>query len=355
MLLPQLAGVRAFEPVFFCALEAESASQHVALDVALACLALEDPSLHVRTARETGQLLLAGMGELHLEVAVRRLQSEFGVAVRVGRMRVAYRETIVAPAPLEHVALSERVFNGKAHRVELELTVSGESSDPSHAYRHPADATAAGAGHGGGSGTGAAAAAAPHDHQRHHNHHHEEGGEITIARPLTEQLRGPEREALLAGLDDGIAAGPLAGFPAMGIRASLRAARFEVRTPPLALRIAATEAAASALARASPALLEPIMAAEIIAPGTHVGAVLSDLSAHRRAAVLGVTSDDGGGGPQLGMQRVRALVPLAELIGYSTALRSLTHGEGGLSLEFAHYGRLDGAAEQAVLLDARGY
>ena len=337
--LPTLDGVRALEPVFFCALEAESASEHGALDAALSCLALEDPSLHVRAARETGQLLLAGMGELHLEIAVHRLRRDFGVDVRVGRMLVAYRETCCATRAVEHAARSERAFAGKPWPIDVELTITGESDDAAHAYRAATAATAAGAADGG-VGGGVAAGGG--------------GALVRVAPELDDQLRRAEREALLGGLEDGLLSGPLAGFPSMGVSAELVRARFDAGTPPLALRLAASEAAAAAYARASPALLEPVMTAEIIAPESHVGAVLADLSAHRRAAVLAVTVDEGRG-PQLALQRVRALVPLAQLVGYSTALRSLTHGEGDLSLEFAHYARLDGASEKAILVDARGY
>ncbi|KAJ1626552.1 P-loop containing nucleoside triphosphate hydrolase protein [Pavlovales sp. CCMP2436] len=302
------ADAHALDPVFFVALEADSASQHAALDAALSCLTLEDPSLHVRASRETGQLLLAGMGELHLEVAASRLRRDFDVPVRVGRMRVAYRETACVAEPLEHSLFTERALAGK-------------SLDATHAYCSP---------------TAAAAAAAD------------------LAAPLEERLKRQDREALLSGLEDGLAAGPLAGFPAMGVRAELLEAIFEPGVPPLALRLAAAEAAAEAFARAAPALLEPVMNAEIVTPQSYVGSVLSDLTSNRRAAVLSVTVDEGGA-PELALQRVSALVPLGELVGYATTLRSLTRGEGGLSLEFVHYGRLDGTAERAVLLDARGY
>lgn len=314
--LPRLEGVAVPDPVFFASVEAPSAAVQSALDAALVRLGLEDPSLVVRSDEDTGQLLLGGMGELHLEIARERLHRE-GLGVRMGVPRVAYREACVDEARRE-VAITEHVHvGGRDFAVDVCVEVTGESSDAAHAYAP---------------GSGCA---------------------WEVDETAVSHLGARDRAAVSEGAADGASAGSLAGLPLMGTR--LRVLRVGTEhgspVPAVALRVAVANAASRALAKSPGALLEPVMRVEVVASSTSVGDVLADLTGHRRATVLGVGVSD----VDSAQQHVSALVPLAELVGYATRLRSMTHGEGVLTMDFAHYARLDAAVERSVLLDLRGW
>ena len=272
------------EPVVVQAIEPRSPSDGDRLALALARLAEEDPTLQVRQDAETGQLLIAGMGELQLEIVAERLRREFHVVPRLGRPQVAYRETATRRAEAEEVYA--RLVAGRAHFARLRLRVepAADSGAVEFRVRVPAEA---------------------------------------LPRHL--------REAVEAGVREALAAGPLLGYPVVGVRVSL----LDVEVHPtdsseMAFKLAAVQATREALARASPVLLEPVVRLEVLIPEEHFGAVAADLVA-RRGHVLDseVLGNQG--------RRLRARAPLASMFGYTTTLRSLTQGRGTAHMEVIGY------------------
>jgi elongation factor G len=277
-----LEPVRAPEAVMRVAIEPRTRSDRERLPRALARLRIADPSLRVVTDPDTGQTLLGGMGQLHLEIAVSRLCTEHGVTVDVGAPRVAYRETISATARVEHVHKKRTGGPGQFAHVVMEL----EPSEPGAGFAFE-DRISGGA----------------------------------IPREYVPGVRKGCEAAMTSGVH---------GYPVVDVAVTLLdGSTHPVDSSELAFAIAAEHAFRQACREAGPVLLEPLVRLEVRTPEAHVGDVIGDLSA-RRGRVLGMT-------PERDLVAVTAEVPLAELFGYASDLGSLTRGRGAHHMELARY------------------
>jgi len=271
------------EPVIAVAVEPKSKADEDKLSTALAKLAEEDPTFKVRFDQETGQTLIAGMGELHLEIIVDRMLREFNVQANVGRPQVAYKETIRQPARAEGRYVRQTGGRGQYGHAEIILEPLPR-------------------------GTGV---------------------------EFEDEIKGGDipREFIPpveAGIREAAESGVLAGYPVVDFRARLIDGSYhEVDSSEMAFKIAGSMAFKEAAARAKPVLLEPVMKVEVVTPEPYMGDVIGDLNA-RRGRIEGIE--------QQGNARViRALVPLAEMFGYATALRSATQGRATYTMEPSHY------------------
>ena len=274
------------DPVISVAVEPKSVADQEKLTVALSKLAQEDPSFRVETDKETGQMIISGMGELHLEVIVDRMQREFGVAANIGKPQVAYRETI--QANIEHEAKFIRQSGGRGQYGHVKLRLEPmQDEDGNYAYEF-VDAIV--------------------------------GGVIP-----KEYI-----PAIDKGIADQMKNGVLAGHPLIGVKATLIDGSFhEVDSSEIAFKIAAAMALREGAIAASPVLLEPVMAVEVVTPEDYMGDVVGDLN-RRRGMINGMEENPAG-------KVVRAEVPLSEMFGYSTDLRSSTQGRATYTMEFAKY------------------
>ncbi|CDG83083.1 elongation factor G [Janthinobacterium agaricidamnosum] len=274
------------EPVISQAVEPKTKPDQEKMGIALNRLAQEDPSFRVHTDEESGQTIMSGMGELHLEILVDRMRREFGVEANVGKPQVAYRETINRPVEdVEGKFVKQSGGRGQYGHVVLKL----EPLEPGSGYQF-VDAI--------------------------------KGGVVP-------------REFIPAvdkGIQETLKSGVLAGYPVVDVKATLTFGSYhDVDSNENAFRMAGSIAFKEAMRRASPVLLEPMMQVEAETPEDFMGNVMGDLTA-RRGMVQGVDDIPGGSG-----RIVRALVPLAEMFGYSTTLRSLTQGRATYTMEFKHY------------------
>ena len=306
-----LEGLEIPRPVIYQTIEPRSASEAAQLETTIAQLLREDPSLDLREDPETGQMLLGGQGELHLEVVVERMRREFGVEAKVGRPQVAYRETISAPSEVETVY--DREIGGKRQYARIRVALAPAAPD-----------------------------APP---------------EVEVALP--EGVRDALGPVLLAaaeeGVRDALTRGPLLGYPVFGITA--RIADLEVREGDASesgVRAAATMATMEALEKGAPALLEPMMAVEVLVPQAFTGAVVSDFSG-RRGKVAGMEPFAGDRDAAAGTYVVRADVPLANLVGYATSLRSATQGRASYTMRLSHHEPVPADIQEEILRRARGY
>ncbi|MBS0317225.1 MAG: elongation factor G, partial [Proteobacteria bacterium] len=291
------------EPVISQAIEPRTQADQEKMGTALHRLAQEDPSFRVQTDAESGQTIISGMGELHLDILVDRLRREFGVEASVGRPQVAYRETI----------------QNAVHDVEGRfIRQSGGRGQYGHAVINLEPLPAGG---------GYAFVDAI------------KGG--VIPREFIPAVDRGIREAMTAGV--------LAGYPVVDVRATLVfGSAHDVDSNENAFRMAGSIAFREAMRRARAVLLEPMMAVEVEVPEEFMGHVIADLST-RRGMIQG-TLDAAGGGAKL----VRAEVPLAEMFGYSTTLRSLTQGRATFTMEFRHYAPAPSAVADAVVRGVHG-
>jgi elongation factor G len=269
------------EPVISVALEPRTGADQERMDAALRKLAGEDPSLRVQTDPETGQTLLSGMGELHLDIVVDRMRREHDVEVAVGRPQVAYRETI--REVVEQESRFERQTGGRGHFARVRLRLEPRAA-----------------------GAGAAF----------------EVGTDVVPREFAAAVGQAVRERLAGGV--------FAGFPVADVKVTLVGGEHhEVDSSAMAFGVAAATALREGFARAGATLLEPVMRVAVTAPEQFLGDVNGDLS-RRRGALQGLDEAPAG-------RVVRAEVPLAEMFGYATSLRSLTQGRGTYSMELARY------------------
>jgi elongation factor G len=277
-----LERITAPQPVMFMAIEPKSSADKDKLVESMKALAAEDPTCQYREDEETGQTILSGMGELHLEILVDRLKREFKCAANVGKPMVSYVETITAPA-LKNF-MFDRELGGKRHAVELKIEV------------RPLERG--------------------------------EGVKIELGRDFTSLVQDKHlQECVKQGLEDGVVTGVLARYPMTDIAVTCLGAVLvdpEV-SDEVAFRSAAMMGFREAAEAAAPEFLEPIMKLEITTPPESVGEVLGDLNS-RRGTVLDMSQRGD-------MQLVHARVPLAKLFGYSTAIRSLTKGRASYSME----------------------
>ncbi len=273
------------EPVIAMAIEPKTNLDQDKMGVALRALAEEDPTFEVRTDDQTGQTLLYGMGELHLEVLIDRMLREFKVAATIGRPRVAYRETISRPIEgVEGRFVRQTGGRGQYGHVVLNL----EPLEPGSGYEFEDEIY---------------------------------GGAIP------KEFIKPAQE----GIREAMEAGVLAGYPLTDIRVTLVDGSYhEVDSSEMAYKIAGSMALKDGVQRAGPILLEPIMAVEIISPEEYTGDIIGNLSAQRgNIERMEMRSDN--------LQAIDAKVPLSEMFGYATRLRSMTQGRGTFTMELDHY------------------
>jgi len=288
------------EPVIDVAVEPKTKADQDKLSEALQKLAIEDPTFRTRVDPESGQLLISGMGELHLEILVERLKREYKVAANVGRPQVSYRETIQATGAGTGKFI--RQSGGRGQYAHVEVTV--EPIDQELGFEF-VDATTGG----------------------------------VIPKEFIPAVR--------VGLSEAMERGSLADFPMMGVRATLTGGSFhEVDSSEIAFKIAANMAFQDACKNASPCLLEPVMALTCTVPEAFVGGVIGDLNS-RRGKVGSMTL-------RAGMQVVETEVPLAELFGYVGDLRSLTQGRGSKTMQFLNYQPTGKSVQDAIVLRLRG-
>jgi elongation factor G len=288
------------EPVLQMIVEPKSKVDHGKLESALAKLAKEDPTLRVSTDPNTGQALLFGMGELHLDIIIDRLAREFGVRANTGRPQVAYKETLrkAATGRAEYA----RQAGGKGMYAKVELWLEPLPRGRGFEFVNKARET-------------------------------EVPGEFVGA------VEDGVRESLDAGL--------LAGFPMADIKATLAGGAWnDADSTPLAFKIAAAQAFKDAALKAEPALMEPQMKLEVVAPDDYLGDIVGDLNA-RRGKVEGMEMRGGS-------RVVRARTPLAEMFGYATILRTLTQGRGVFSMEFAQYEAVPPAVQEQIIARIEG-
>jgi elongation factor G len=270
-------------PVISIAIEPKTKADQERLGVSLQKLATEDPSFRVATDRETGQTIISGMGELHLEIIVDRLLREFKVDANVGKPQVAYKETIRRAVEREGKFVRQTGGRGQYGHVMLRL-----------------EPLPAGKGFEFADGT--------------------KGGVVP-----REYIPAVER-----GVRDAMESGVLAGYPMVDVKATLLDGSYhEVDSSEIAFKIAASMAFKDAAAKASPVILEPVMAVEVVVPEEFMGEVIGNLSG-RRGKIQGMET-------RAGAQVITAQVPLAEMFGYATDLRSMTQGRATYTMQFSHY------------------
>jgi elongation factor G len=291
-----LESIQFREPVISLAIEPKTKADQEKMGIALQKLSSEDPTFRLSTDPETGQTIISGVGELHLEIMVDRMKREYGVEVNQGAPQVAYRETITRKAVAREPF--KRQTGGKGQYGDCELEV--EPLEPGKGFEFVNKIV---------------------------------GG--TIPKEYIPAIEQGVREAMDTGV--------LAGYPMVDVRATVVDGSFhEVDSSEMAFKIAASQTFKAACKKASPVIMEPIMAVAVLTPEQFMGDVIGDLNS-RRGRIEGVEPRPGG------MQSIRALVPLSELFGYVTDLRSLTQGRADPSVEPSHYEEVPrNLAEQLV-------
>jgi elongation factor G len=284
------------EPVIHVAVEPKTKADQEKMGIALGRLAQEDPSFRVRTDEESGQTIISGMGELHLEILVDRMRREFNVEANVGAPQVAYREAIKKKVEVEGKFVKQSGGKGQYGHVWITM-------EPNEAGK---------------------------------------GFEFV------DQIKGGTvpREFIPAvekGLRETIPSGILAGFPVVDVKVTLFDGSYhDVDSNENAFKMAASMAFKDGMRKADPALLEPIMAVEVETPEEYMGDVMGDLSS-RRGVIQGMEDLAGGG------KAIRAEVPLSEMFGYSTTVRSLSQGRATYSMEFKHYSEAPKNVAEAIM------
>ncbi|OGN95065.1 MAG: translation elongation factor G [Chloroflexi bacterium RBG_13_50_10] len=295
-----LEAIRFPEPVLAMVVEPKSKADQDKLGEALNKLSEEDPTFKVRSDKETGQTLISGMGELHLEVLIDRMLREFNVTVRVGKPQVAYKETITVPVEIEGRFIRQFGGRGQYGHVWLKL----EPEERGSGFR------------------------------------------------FVDQIRGGDipKEyipAIEAGVREALESGVVAGYPIVDIKATLFDGSYhEVDSSEIAFKMAGSIALKGGARKAKPILLEPIMKLEVVMPAQFLGDVIGDLNS-RRGHVEGIETHGE-------TCVVRALVPLAETFGYATILRSLSQGRATYSLEFQCYRELPASLTEQIEVRIKG-
>lgn len=290
-----LEGMTFPEPVISVAIEPKSTEEQDKLSIALQRLAEEDPTFKVTYDEETGQTLIHGMGELHLEIIVDRLKREFKVNANVGKPQVSYRETIRKPVKVEGKYIRQTGGRGQYGHVWLELEPLPRGSGLEFVNK--------------------------------------------IVGGVIPQQFIP---AVEAGIREAADRGVLAGYPVTDLRVTLFDGSYhEVDSSDMAFKIAASQAFKDGVLKGDPVLLEPIMKLEIIVPEEYMGDVIGDLNSRRgRVEKIDFVNNT---------RVIKALVPLAEVFGYATTLRSLTQGRGIFSMEFSHYEEMPINIQEKIL------
>lgn len=289
------------DPVISVAVEAKTKEASDKLGLGLQRLSMEDPSFRVHTDEETGQVIMAGMGELHLEVLVDRLRREFKVECNVGAPQVAYRETVRSATKAEGKFVRQSGGRGQYGHVWIEMA----PQEPGEGYEF-----------------------------------------------INKIVGGTIPREFISSVDQGIqeasSNGVLAGYPMVDFKVTLYDGSYhDVDSSEMAFKIAGSMAYKNAAAKASPVILEPVMKVEIVFPPDYMGDVIGDLMS-RRGKVTGETVDRGAAKVVVGE------VPLANMFGYSTSLRSKTQGRASYSMEFGHYDEVPGSVAKEIVAKAGG-
>ncbi|GAA7289080.1 elongation factor G [Helicobacter pylori] len=288
------------EPVIHIAVEPKTKADQEKMGVALGKLAEEDPSFRVMTQEETGQTLIGGMGELHLEIIVDRLKREFKVEAEIGQPQVAFRETIRSSVNKEHKYAKQSGGRGQYGHVFIKL----EPKEPGSGYEFVNEIS---------------------------------GGVIP-----KEYIPAVDK-----GIQEAMQNGVLAGYPVVDFKVTLYDGSYhDVDSSEMAFKIAGSMAFKEASRTANPVLLEPMMKVEVEVPEEYMGDVIGDLN--RRRGQINSMDD------RLGLKIVNAFVPLVEMFGYSTDLRSATQGRGTYSMEFDHYGEVPSNIAKEIVEKRKG-
>ena len=282
------------EPVIFVAIEPASKAAQEKMGVALQKLAEEDPTFTVRTDAETGQTIIGGMGELHLEIIVDRLLREFKVEATVGAPQVAYRETITVPVDVEYKYSKQSGGRGQYGHVKIRVN----PLEPGEGYKFE---------------------------------------NKTVGGSVPKEYVGPVDQGIQGAMQSGI----VAGYPVVDVAVELYDGSYhEVDSSEMAFKMAASIAFKDAMKKGNAVLLEPIFAVEVVTPDDYMGDVMGDLNS-RRGMIQGMEERNGA-------QVVRAHVPLSEMFGYSTDLRSTTQGRATYTMIFDHYAQVPGSVAKKI-------
>ena len=289
------------EPVIHVAVEPKTKVDQDKMSKALYSLSEEDPTFQVRTDEDTGETVISGMGELHLEVLVDRMLREFKVDATVGKPQVAYRETI-SQEVVKHTYTHKKQTGGSGQYAEIQFSL--ESTGPGGGYEFIDKVS---------------------------------GGRIP-----KEYI-----PSIDAGFQDAMTSGVLAGYPTVDVRATLTDGKYhDVDSSEMAFKIAGVAGFKEAARKAKPILLEPIMSVEVVTPEDYMGDVMGDLSSRRGKL---------GGMEQRGnTQVIRAHVPLSEMFGYATDLRSRTQGRATYTMQFDSYQQMPGNVQEEIVARVRG-
>jgi elongation factor G len=287
-------------PVIQLAVEPKTKADQEKLGIAIQKLAQEDPTFRVATDPETGQTILSGMGELHLEIIVDRMMREFGVAANVGKPQVAYRETIRGKAEADKKFAKQTGGHGQYAHVKIRI----EPLPPGTGFEFENDI---------------------------------KGGKIP-----KEYIKPTE-----AGVVEALEGGVLAGYPMSDVKVTLYDGSFhEVDSSEIAFKIAGSMALKEAARKAKPVLLEPIMSVEVVVPEEYMGSVVGDINS-RRGRIEGLELR---GTTQI----IKAMVPLSEMFGYATDIRSNTQGRGSFTMHFGKYEEIPAALGEEIVNRVQG-
>ncbi len=289
------------EPVISVAIEPKTKADEDKLTATLEKISIEDPSFRVSTNADTGQMIISGMGELHLEIITDRIAREFKVGISVGKPQVAYKESAEETVRCE--GKFEQPIAGKQQYGHVNLEIEPLARGSGFAFANKVD-------------------------------------QKTIPKDCL--------VAIQKAIEDGLDAGPLLGFPVVDIGVSLIGGSYhEDESTPQAFGIAASMALREGLRKIKSVLLEPIMAVEIVVPEEYLGDVMADLNS-KRAHILGISPGNAG------LQVIKAHVPLAEMFGYSTDLRSATQGRASYSMQFSEYDKVPERIAEHIINRVRG-
>lgn len=289
-----LSGVEVPDPVFFCTIEPPTMAKQADLENALNCLQREDPSLKVRIDPDSGQTILCGMGELHIEIIHDRIRREYGIETHLGPLQVAYRETILREVSTTDTL--DRTIGDRRHVASVSLTV------------RPADTVSC---------------------------------EVAFTEELEMQIVPEIKEAVENGVQSSYMQGPLLGYPVQGVSSLIRGISVEPGTSPAMASACASRCTLKALRLAGGQVLEPVMSLEVTLGEEHLSSVLGDL-AQRRGTVRDIQSRHDN-------KVLLATVPLAEMMGYSTVLRTVTSGNATFSLELDAYEAMNPHDQSALV------
>lgn len=289
------------DPVIHVAIEPKTKADQDKLGIALGKLAEEDPTFRVRNDPETAQTIISGMGELHLEIIVDRLLREFKVEANVGKPQVAYRETIRKPVKQEGRFVRQSGGRGQYGHVWLEI-------EPNEAGK----------------------------------------GFEFLNKIVGGVVPREYIPAVEKGVEEALTGGVMAGFPVIDVKVTIFDGSYhDVDSNEMAFKIAGSMAVKDGCVKANPVLLEPIMKVEVVVPEEYTGDVIGDLQGRRRGVVEGMEV-------AMGLQTIRLMVPLAEMFGYSTDLRSATQGRGTYSMEPSHYDEVPKNIAEGIIAKVKG-